>query len=258
MVKKKKVAVVTGASKGIGLGIVKEFLLKNMNVLMISRNEERLNEIKNELNKGENLEILVGDVSDVELPNKALNLVLKKWGKVDILINNAGGPPADSFLNHNEKAWESALQTNLMSVIRFSKEFTPTMKKNNWGRILSITSTIAKEPTPLMVISATARAGVAAFSKAISNELAINNITVNVICPGGVLTDRLISLVQNKANIEKRAYDEVLKESEKSIPIQRFASVEEIATTVSFLCSEEGSYITGVQLSVDGGLTKSY
>ena len=254
----KKVAVVTGASKGIGLGIVKEFLLNKMNVLMISRNEERLNKLKSEFNKDGNLEILVGDVSDSELPKKALNLVLKKWGKVDVLINNAGGPPADSFLNHNEKVWESALQTNLMSVIRFSKEFAPIMKKNKWGRILSITSTIAKEPTPLMVLSATARAGVAAFSKAISNELAIHNITVNVICPGGVLTDRLISLVKNKAEIEKRPYEEVLKESEKSIPIQRFASVEEIATIVSFLCSEKGRYVTGVQLSVDGGLTKSF
>ena len=251
---KKKVAVVTGASKGMGLGIVKEFLLEKMNVLMISRNGERLKE----LNKGGNLEILAGDVSDVELPKKALNLVLKKWGKVDILINNAGGPPADSFLNHNEKAWESALQTNLMSVVRFSKEFTPIMKKNNWGRIVSITSTIAKEPSPLMVLSATARAGVAAFSKAISTELAVNNITVNVICPGGVLTDRLISLVKNRAELEKRPYEEVLKESEKSIPIQRFATVEEIAGTVSFLCSEKGRYITGVQLSVDGGLTKSF
>ena len=255
---KKRVAVVTGSSKGIGLGIVKDLLLEKMNVLMISRNEEILNKLKKELNKGDNLEILAGDVSDIELPKKALNLVLKKWGKVDILINNAGGPPANSFLNHNEKAWESALQTNLMSVIRFSKEFTPIMKKNNWGRIVSITSTIAKEPSPLMVLSATARAGVAAFSKAISTELAVNNITVNVICPGGVLTDRLISLVKNRAELEKRPYEEVLKESEKSIPIQRFASVEEIAGTVSFLCSEKGRYITGVQLSVDGGLTKSF
>ena len=141
---KKKVAVVTGASKGIGLGIVKEFLLNDINVLMISRDEKRLKKLKKELNKKDNIIILSGDVRDKNLPKNALNLALKKWGSVDILINNAGGPPADSFLNHNEEVWESALQTNLMSVIRFSKEFTPFMKKNNWGRILSITSTIAK------------------------------------------------------------------------------------------------------------------
>ena len=187
----KKVAVVTGASKGIGLGIVEEFLSKKMNVLMISRNKKRLVEIKKKFNIDENLEFLVGDVSDFELPNKALDLVLNKWGKVDILINNAGGPPADSFLNHSDEAWESALQINLMSVVRFSRVFVPHMKKNNWGRILSITSTIAKEPTPLMVLSATARAGVAAFSKAISNELALNNITVNVICPEDLRIDLL-------------------------------------------------------------------
>ena len=254
----KKVAVVTGASKGIGLGIVKEFLSKNINVLMISRNKKRLIELKNELNTDDNLEIIAGDVSDSKLPKIALDLVLKKWGKLDILINNAGGPPPGSFLDHDDSTWDSALQTNLMSVIRFSREFVHVMKKNNWGRIISITSTVAKEPTPFMVLSATARAGVAAFSKAISNELAINNISVNIICPGGVLTDRLISLVKNRAKNEKREYEEVLKESEQSIPIKRFASVDEIAKVVRFLCSNEGGYVTGVQLSVDGGLTRSF
>ena len=257
MKNKNRVAVVTGGSKGIGLGIVKEFVSKGINVLVIARNEEALTNLKSSYN-ADQIETLIGDVSDVDLPNKALKLALSKWGRVDILINNAGGPPADSFLNHDEDAWKSAFEISLMSVIRFSTTFAPVMKENNWGRILSITSTIAKEPSPIMVLSATMRAGVAAFNKAISIELASYNITVNAICPGGVFTDRLVSLLKKKSIIDDKLYEDVLKESEKSIPIKRFASVEEIAKTASFLCSEDGSYITGVQLSVDGGLSKSY
>jgi 3-oxoacyl-[acyl-carrier protein] reductase len=234
---KNRVAVVTGGSKGIGFGIVKEFISKGISVLVIARNEESLANLKSSYST-EQIETLTGDVSDIDLANKALKLAMSKWGRVDILVNNAGGPTADTFLNHDEDAW--------------------IMKENNWGRILSITSTIAKEPSPIMVLSATMRAGVAAFNKAISIELAPYNITVNAICPGGVLTDRLVSLVKTKSMADNRPYKDVLKESENSIPIKRFASVEEIAKTANFLCSEDGSYITGVQLSVDGGLSKSY
>ena len=257
MKSKNRVAVVTGGSKGIGFGIFKNFISNGLNVLVISRNAESLNNIKT-LYNSDQVETLVGDVSDINLPKKALDLAMSKWGRVDILVNNAGGPPANSFLEHNEEAWMSAFQISLMSVIRFSTTFAPVMKNNNWGRILSITSTIAKEPSPMMVLSATMRAGVAAFNKAISSELAPYNITVNAICPGGVLTDRLITLVEEIAKKKNQPFEEALKESEKSIPINRFASVEEIAKTASFLTSEDGSYITGIQLSVDGGLSKSY
>jgi 3-oxoacyl-[acyl-carrier protein] reductase len=257
MKSKNRVAVVTGGSKGIGFGIFKNFISNGLNVLVISRNSESLNNIKT-LYNSDQVVTLVGDVSDINLPKKALDLAMSKWGRVDILVNNAGGPPANSFLEHNEEAWMSAFQISLMSVIRFSTTFAPVMKNNNWGRILSITSTIAKEPSPMMVLSATMRAGVAAFNKAISSELAPYNITVNAICPGGVLTDRLITLVEEIAKKKNQPFEEALKESEKSIPINRFASVEEIAKTASFLTSEDGSYITGIQLSVDGGLSKSY
>jgi len=252
-----RVAVVTGGSKGIGRGIVEEFISKDINVLAIARNEELLMNLKSNYSTNQ-IEVLLGDVSDTDLPNKALKLALSKWGRVDILVNNAGGPPANSFLTHDDNVWMTAFEISLLSVIRFSRTFAPVMKNNNWGRILSITSTIAKEPSPLMVLSATMRAGVAAFNKSISTELAPYNITVNAICPGGVITDRLVGLVKQKALSDERTYEDVLKESENSIPIKRFATVEEIAKTASFLCSEDGSYITGVQLSVDGGLSKSY
>ncbi len=132
------------------------------------------------------------------------------------------------------------------------------MKAKNWGRIVSITSTVAKEPSPAMVLSATTRAGVAAFSKALAIELAQLNISVNVICPGGVLTDRLVGLLQARAKREKRAYQDVLLESQGSIPAKRFAKPQEIADVILFLTSESGGYVNGVSLSVDGALTKTY
>jgi 3-oxoacyl-[acyl-carrier protein] reductase len=255
-----KIAIVTGASKGIGLAISKALVSEGVKVLLVARNEELLKTAVHEIrSKGGIADFLIGDVANSNLPELALEKIQELWGEsVDILINNAGGPPVGGFLEQSATNWDLAIQTNLLSVVKFCTSVAPNMKQNNWGRIVSITSTIAKEPSPAMVLSATVRSGVAAFTKAISNELAPYNITVNVICPGGVLTERLTSLIQTRAAREKRTYDDVLKESQSSIPMQRFATPEEIANAVLYLVSEPGGYITGVNLAVDGGLIKSY
>lgn len=253
-----RVAIVTGASKGIGLAIAKALLSEGVKVLMISRDVEMLKSKAKELMSLGEVDYISGDVSDPLLPGIVYEKIANKWGKLDILINNAGGPAMGSFLEHDEMVWDSAIKTNLMSVIRFCKTMVPLMKENAWGRIVSITSTIAKEPSPAMVVSATVRSGVAAFTKAVSTELAPFNITLNVICPGGVLTDRLTNLVQERAEKENMEFAELLKESQEGIPKKRFALPSEIAAAVLFLVSEPGGYITGVSLSVDGGLMKSF
>jgi 3-oxoacyl-[acyl-carrier protein] reductase len=254
-----KVAIVTGASKGIGLSIVKLFVKEGVKVLLVSRDEKTLVEVTDELKRsGAEVAYLAGDVSDSSLPQRVVQKAVALWGSVHILINNAGGPPPGSFLEHEMSTWDSAFQVNLMSVVRFSKAVTPLMKVQNWGRIISITSTIAKEPSPIMVLSATMRSGVSAFSKAISTELAPFNITVNVVCPGGVLTDRLKHLLNTRAEKEGMEIEDVLKESQSTIPAGRFALASEIANPVLFLSSESGSYTTGISLVIDGGLTKSF
>jgi 3-oxoacyl-[acyl-carrier protein] reductase len=254
-----KVALVTGASKGIGLAIVYGLISEGVSVLLIARNKEVLDKVVFKLKEvGGDVEGMLGDVSQPDLADLAISFALKKWGRIDILVNNASGPPMGSFLEHSSIDWESAIQTNLLSVIRFTKAVSFVMRNNNWGRIVSISSTIAKEPSPAMVLSATTRAGLAAFSKAISTELAPFNITVNVICPGGVLTDRLNSLIKTRSERENKEISEILNESQESIPMKRFATPEEIANSVLFLVSESGGYITGVSLAVDGGLLKSY
>lgn len=256
---KNKVAIVTGSSKGMGLAICEAMLKEGVKVMMVSRNEKALMELKLRFsNQKFEVDYYAGDVSSPDLHEKVIEKTLNRWGSIHILINNAGGPPMGSFLEQNDSSWAEAFQTNLMSVIRFSKAVTPHMKKNKWGRIVSITSSLAIEPSPLMVLSSTIRAGVSSFTKAISTELAADNITVNVICPGGVLTERLKSLIEDRTIRENRSYEEILNESQASIPANRFASSKEIADTILFLTSEKGSYITGVSLAVDGGLLRSY
>ena len=139
-----------------------------------------------------------------------------------------------SFMDHDDDEWQMTFQTNLMSVIRFSKAVTPHLKKNNWGRIISITSSLAIEPSPTMVLSSTIRAGVSSFTKAISTELASHNITVNVICPGGVLTDRLKTLIKDSSKRLKKDYEEILNQSLQTIPVKRFATLKEISEQFCF------------------------
>lgn len=256
---KDRVAIVTGASKGIGLAIAQTLAAWDAKVLLVARDKTMLESAVERLRpQNQDIHYFVADVSS---PNSAKDVIaeaIRLWGRVDILVNNAGGPPPGGFLEHSDENWESAIQTNLLSVIRFSREAAKHMKKNSWGRIVSITSTVAKEPSPQMVLSTTARAGVSTFSKAISVELADSNITVNVICPGGVSTDRLRDLVRKRSELEGRPYDEVLSQSEAAIPMKRFANPDEIAKAVLFLASDMGSYVTGVSLNVDGGLTKGF
>jgi 3-oxoacyl-[acyl-carrier protein] reductase len=254
-----RVAIVCGASTGMGFSSAMGLAKQGVNLLLISRSEEKLQSAKADISAQSDvdIEILPGSVSDPKLAQEAGDIALKTWNKVDVLLNNAGGPPMGSFLEQDDAAWSEALDLSLMSVVRFTRVVAPLMMERKWGRIINITSTLAKEPSGPMVLSATARAGVSAFSKSISIELAENNVTINTLCPGGVLTGRLRSLVEISAKNQNKDYDEVLKASESSIPLGRFADPEEFADMVVFLASERGRYLTGTTTMVDGGLTKS-
>ena len=253
-----KLAIITGASSGIGFAIANSLASEGVNLLLISRNEGKLNEAAELINKSHNIEIktLSGDVADKELPSKAKKMVNDSWGCCDILVNNAGGPPMGSFMTHSEDTWLEAYNTNFFSAVRFTKLFVDDMKGNKWGRILNVTSSLAKEPTPQMVLSASMRAALSSFTKAVSTELAPFGITLNNICPGGVLTERLKNLVKESAKNQGITYEEALKASQDSIPIGRFASPSEFADIATFMLSDKGRYLTGVSLMADGGLTK--
>jgi len=254
-----KVAIVTGASKGIGYAIAAGLCGAGARVLVVSRDQSRLNECAATLGKlsGE-CAALAGDVCEPELAQRAVAECERRFGNVDILVNNAGGPPMGGLLEHDDEAWDNAVQMNLMSVVRFTRAVLPSMKERQWGRIVSVSSTVAKEPSPPMILSATARAGVAAFSKSLARDVAADNISINVVCPGGVRTDRMVSLFETAAERTGKSFDEVISAAEQNIPAGRFAEPAEMADVVLFLCSQQGGYINGVNLSVDGGLTRAF
>lgn len=255
----KKVALVTGASKGVGFGIMEKLAISGVNVVGISRNQKNLLYAQKNIlkNHGIKIDIVKGDVSNLHFPKFIINKCIKKWGKIDILVNNTGGPPPLNILQTKAKDWDKAYKNNLMSVINFMKYTIPYMKKNHWGRILTISSTVAKEPSPTMVLSATMRSAVIAFNKATSIDLAKHNINSNVLCLGGVLTERLHSLIKISAKKKKINFQKEMKNIENTIPAKRFATIGEIADTAMFLLSENNTYITGQSISIDGGLSKS-
>lgn len=258
--KKNRIAIVCGASKGMGLAIAKTLASDGIRVLMIARTEEILKLESGKINgEGGETAYLAGNLSDKDLPEKAIALVVKKWNDFpDILINNTGGPKPGKISDFDDEDWDFAYQLCLMSFVRFTRAVIPHMEKKKWGRIVNITSTVAKEPSSSMVLSASFRAGISALTKALSSDLAPNNITINTICPGGVLTERLHKLIKQQSEKMNIPIKELMKENQKKIPIERFADPYEIANVVEFLASEKASYITGTSIDVDGGLTKSY
>jgi 3-oxoacyl-[acyl-carrier protein] reductase len=255
----KRVAIVLGASKGIGRAIAQGLSLEGVRVIVVARSSDVLIESAKQISIASGNEVIAvpGDVCEKGLAEKLVKTAQEKWGRLDILVNNAGGPPPKGFLEADEEDWSHALQLNLMSTIRMCRAAAPVMKKQKWGRIITIGSTLMKEPAPQMVLSATARAGVTAFSKAISIELAPFGITVNSIATGGVQTDRLVSLFKTISDKGEQSLEEMLENAANNIPIGRFASPEEFSQMIIFLASEAGQYITGECISVDGGLMKS-
>ncbi len=254
-----KIAIVTGSSSGMGYAVARNLALSGVKVLLVARRLNKLKKAAKSIYKqGGEVDYIAADVSKISTPKKVLAKCLKKWGNLHILVNNTGGPPVGNLMKHNEKTWAKAIQNNLFSVVRFSKLAIPIMKKNNWGRIITITSTIVKEPSPKMILSATSRGGISAFTKAIAIDFAKYNISANVISPGGIMTNRFVNLVKLSARKENKKFTQKLSEIKKNIPAGRIGKPEEISNAIVFLASDLGGYINGVDLSIDGALTKSY
>lgn len=256
---REKNAIVCGSSRGIGNGIARELAKEGVNLVINSRETDQLIKEKFYIEEKYKVKVIAvpGDISDMKTTEELYKQCINEYGKIDILVNNCGGPPPKSYREIDEDEWYKYFELLLMSSIRMTKLATPSMVEQKWGRIITIGSTIMREPTSKMVLSATLRAATATFMKSISSELAEYNITVNTISTGGVKTGRLISLFEESAKSEGIGLNESLERAANSIPIKRFAEVEEFVQGIIFLCSTKSSYITGECLSIDGGLLKS-
>ena len=253
-----KVAIVAASSRGLGKAVALGLAEEGVKLTICSREKESLEKTAEEIRAKTGVEVLVvqADVSRIEDIKNIVSETINRYSTVDILVNNAGGPPFGNFLDFSHKDWQKALELNLLSTINFTKEVIPYMRQQKWGRIINITSVAVKQPIDGLILSYTTRAGVTGFAKTVSNEFARDNILVNNVCPGRILTDRIIHLAEDRAKRDKKNFEDVINSMEQDLPIGRIGKPEELADLVVFLASERASYITGTTIQVDGGIVK--
>jgi 3-oxoacyl-[acyl-carrier protein] reductase len=255
-----KIALVCGGSSGLGLAIAEGLLAEGARIALNGRDHAKLASAVERLRPvraQSGVEAFPADVSSAAECQALVERVQGTMGGPDILICNAGGPPAGPFESHNAEVWQRALDTSLLSTIHLCRAALPLMRSAGWGRILCLTSVSAKQPSQSLILSTTARAGVLGFAKALSDEVAAQGITVNVLCPGLFTTDRLRQLAETRGKASGRTADQTLAEMGQSLPIKRIGTPAEFAAAAVFLASEPARYITGTALSVDGGLTRA-
>jgi len=238
-------AIVCGASSGMGLAISRELAAEGCDVTMVARDPERLDTAASSV---PGAVASAGDVRDQAAMERALKATIDRRGRLDILINNAGGPPAGTFEELPAEAWAEAFELSLNSAVRLTRLALPNLRESGRGRIVNITSWSVREPIPHLMLSNAIRPGVVGWAKALSRELAGDGITVNTVAPGKIDTERMKELWERQPDPENaRARDEA------SIPAGRLGSPDEIAAAVTFLCSAQAAYISGVVLPIDGG-----
>lgn len=255
---KNKVALVAGGSMGLGKAVAMMLSQEGAKVAIGSLDDAYLPEAAEEIRRATGSEILAipADVTDLEQAKQFVRKSLAHYGTVDILVNNAGGPPSTTFLEIDDTLWEYGFRLNLMSTIVMTREVVPVMKKKKWGRIINMTSIAVKQPIDGLILSNTVRSGVIGLAKSLSNELAPFHITVNSVCPGYTLTDRVRNLAKATAEKEKTTPEAIIKRWESSIPMGRLGTPEEFASLVTYLASNHSGYITGAAIQIDGGWYK--
>ncbi len=256
---KDKVAFVTASSLGLGKAAALELSKEGAIVNICARNKERLLKTREELQTqtGNEVKAWVLDVTQKEKVHSTIQGIIKEFGKIDILVSNAGGPPAGLIDDFSPDDYLNALELNLMTTINLCYSVIPSMKANLWGRIINIASISGKQPIDNLVLSNTARAGVLGFSKSLSNQMAPFGVTVNCVCPGYTKTERIEELADAFVKSQKGSLQDYFNKIEKMIPTGRLASTKEFGAFVAFLASQQAGYITGTALQIDGGLIKA-
>jgi len=255
-----KTALVTASSKGIGKAIAESLAEEGCKIAICSRTKEDLINTTAEIKAKYDIEPFwtVCDLNNLKDIEETYRSIVKHLGSIDIMVNNCGGPVAGLFQQLSEQNWQAAYEQVLLSAIRFCNLVIPDMLVREWGRIINITSITVKQPIENLMLSNTFRTGLIGFSKSLSNEVAKYNITVNSIAPGYTLTNRIYDLAVHSAKQKGISHEEVISEIAKEIPMKRLANPKEIASVVTFLASQQASYITGNTIQVDGGWTKGY
>lgn len=254
-----KVALVTGASSGLGFALAGELAREGATVIICSRDRERVRNAAARLSDqcGRTVLSCVADTSKEDDRAQLISWVRRAVAEPDILVINSGGPPAGPFESHAPERWVEAIDQHLGAAVHLARETVPAMRTRRWGRIITITSVSLKQPANGMILSNTARAAVLGFARTLANEVAKDGITVNNMMPGYTLTDRIDALSEQIAKQRGITQKKVIAQWEAEIPMGRLGTAAEFAALGVFLCSARASYITGTSIPVDGGWIKA-
>ncbi|KMY46413.1 3-oxoacyl-ACP reductase [Bacillus sp. FJAT-27916] len=254
---KGKNALVVASSQGLGKAIAIKLAEEGANVMVTSRSADKLKTVVEELKKvnpAGNYYWHEADITQADDIDRLVKATADKLGTIDILLNNAGGPPAGGFMDLSDEDWQKGFELNLLSYIRMIRAVLPNMK--NGGRILNMASISVKEPIQGLLLSNTFRLGIVGLTKTLAAEFAERDILINTIAPGVIATDRIDYLDQVTAEKQGLTVEEVKERAEKQIPLGRYGKPEEFANYAVFLLSSVNSYVTGQVYLIDGGKAK--
>ena len=254
-----RVAVVLASSKGLGRGVAEALAAEGCDLAICAREEGALEQTAQAIREstGSKVFYMACDVSNAQQLDRFLDSALAEYGRVDVLVNNAGGPHAGDSSGLADSDWEEAFQLTLMSVVRSCRKVVPGMRERGWGRILNITSVSVKEPLPGMTLSNSFRPAVAGFAKSLAKELAPYGILVHCLMPGAFLTDRNLTLGAGIAKDRGIEFSQLVSEWEKGVPLGRMGDPRECGALAAFLASDRCSFTTGTCIAIEGGLIKS-
>jgi len=255
---KDRVAIVAASSQGLGKGVALALAREGAKLAICARTSGAIQAAAEEIRSVTGVEVLARamDVTAQDQVGELVEETQRRFGRIDICVSNAGGPPSKTFAETSADDWISAVNLNLMSTVYLAREVLPVMQRQQWGRFIAITSVAVKQPIEGLILSNSVRSAVSGLVKSLANEYGKYNVLVNNICPGYTRTERLTELSTRLATRGATTPAEIERQWTHQIPLGRLGEVEEFASVVAFLASDRASYLTGISLAVDGGLVR--